>query len=66
MDGISSAGTSSEETKESESASFDKLKDSILFYPPESYDDKEIDPFKADIWALGITMYVTVCLGLPC
>lgn len=30
---------------------------SIMFCPPEMFVHQEIDPFKADIWALGITFF---------
>ncbi len=36
----------------------------MVFYPPETFDG-EVNPFHADIWALGITMYMTCCMGLP-
>jgi serine/threonine protein kinase len=39
----------------------------ILYGSPESYTDllEGYDPFKADIWALGVSMYILLAMRLP-
>ena len=38
---------------------------SLAFSPPEIFAYKAIDPFKSDIWSLGITLYYMITQELP-
>lgn len=38
---------------------------SLMFFSPEMFQYQEIDPFKADIWALGITFYYMATGNYP-
>lgn len=38
---------------------------SLKFLPPEMYQSKEICPFKADIWSLGITFFMMITGAYP-
>lgn len=38
---------------------------SLYYLPPEVLQKRPYDPFKVDIWSLGVTFYVMICGKLP-